>query len=433
MSFAPILWFLVSLVLTFRRPGFLLACVFTAYVYENFYGVSGLGEALFLIFMVFTIMIFVLRGSSTPIFNLEMLLALFAALYVLSILYAPHTGFALYKAVYFLGQCIGYYVIGRVLCTDPGYSERLVTDFGISIVLLMAMFGYLGVTGDDFYSSTTRLALGGKPVGFSQTVDIALAFSLYYFLFSPAKDGWIKKSAALGAFGLLSYIALLNATRGTITSLVLGLIAFVGILVVTRSGSGVQLRVLMSLGFLVLASAVIVVHFLVGVTDGQLAYAIGRLTQNLGQRGYELDASSAIRLRMFGAAWELFLSAPILGHGTGSYYPLTSLAYPHNMFLQLLSENGAIMTMLFGVILAGYLSLGVKLLKATSFSIAPSIAMGWFLVSFAHHQVSFSFEGAKPMFLAMGIIAGLYGRTRSPSELVGQLGVTEQERVSGSS
>lgn len=411
MDLAPALWLFITLALALRRPGLVLGAVFSANMFETYYNVPALGAAFLLSFLAFIAILMIFQWRSTPFFIPEVLLGIFALGYVLSPLYAFDITSGMAMSGRFLVVCIGYYFAGRVLCAHEKYCDRLIVDFGISVVILTLLFGYLGLS---VQLSSGRLGVGdGSAVAFAQLIDIAFAFCLFYFIGTPAKLGWTKKAAALAAFGLIGYIGVLNATRGTVLSLTIAASAFGVMLVFVRGDLDTRLSRLLLLGFAVLAVGVIVVQLLIETTDDRLAYGIARLIQNFGPSGYKLDASSAERLELLRSGWELFLSAPIFGHGAGSYSVLTSQNYPHNLFVELLAETGLIMTILFGVILMGFWNLGVNLLKLTNFSTSASILVGFFLVSVVHQQVSGAFWMAKTIFFSMGAIAALYARALS--------------------
>lgn len=72
-------------------------------------------------------------------------------------------------------------------------------------------------------------------------------------------------------------------------------------------------------------------------------------------RGQLEDASAMERQQVAGVAWEMFLSSPILGHGTASTTDWDEPVQPHNIYLKFLAEHGVVGFFLFPALLACFL------------------------------------------------------------------------------
>lgn len=401
MYYIPLVLMFISLGLVFRRPGFLLGCVFCIFQYEALYALPTAVGVVALMGFLTLAFCFVLWRGRMPIFTgLDGALVFFAFIYLLSTLYSRDFGVAIATVARFYAVCLGYYAIGRLLVCQPFCEGRLVADFGVSVVLLSIVFGILAFTSGAFNG---RLHLGNaSAVGFSQMLDVAGVTCLFYLLSRTERSSLRNKAFVLLALCLVGAVIMLNATRGTVLSLVLAAAAYIFYAVL--KGRTSRFYAGLSTLFLVLAVGLFTAQF-VGDAAETLEFAWNRLTINFSDTGLVIDRSSGQRILRLNAAWEMFLASPYFGEGAGAYNVHTPYGYPHNIFFEMLADVGLVGAFVLGSVLLVFGQNALQLLQKANFGAEASIVVGIFLVSGAHLQVSMTLWMAKPLFLAMGIIA----------------------------
>lgn len=172
------------------------------------------------------------------------------------------------------------------------------------------------------------------------------------------------------------------ATVGSLEALLLLLVPIAGTKAFSQTGSKARIFWAVTLLFLIvlaltksigawvsLGSALLIVlaarrewKWLFGVL-GAGALVLGAILFARGV-GHWAVSSFGMRTLLWGSAWKLFLAHPLFGTGLGSFDEAYQRAgfslveggarYPHNLFLQLLSETGLVGTGLFLVALGGW-------------------------------------------------------------------------------
>lgn len=404
MTYVPIFWLLASILMVPYRPGFMLGCAMLAFQYDNLYNTSVMGPSLFVIFLISMLFIAFIQKRLFVLVSYDYLIMLFGFLYVLAMFYSPDISTGIKISGRLVLLCIGYFFIGRLLSSSHIYSERYLYDFGTSILLLTLVFGYQSV---GLQETSVRLVLGkGSPVGFSQMLDIACGFSLFYLLSASGINMWFKRIAMLPVFTGVMLLLLLNATRGTIVSLVFALCVYLAVSIFRWRPDSHFFSRSLSFGFMLVGVAVFLFQF--GDQPGSASIGFSRLGMNFGAGGLQGDTSTANRLEFFSLAWEMFANAPLFGQGIGSFLWDGKPHYPHNVFMELLAETGLIATSVFTIILVKTGWMAARLFRYPLPE--ATIVAGLFFIMVVHQQISFALWMAKPMFFSMGVIVSLHLR-----------------------
>lgn len=405
LSGLPVLWLAISLAYIYRRPGFFVGCAFSSFNFASFFGQDLAGPVLLVTLLGFVGLVAIFGKHRTTLSWLDIALFGFAIAYLFSVLHAPNVAFGVILYGRFLAVGMGYYFVGRILSAHPRYADRLVLDFGISIVALTAVFGVLAIGNQE---ATGRLTLGdGGAVGFSQSIAASLGFCIFFLLTRRPMDNRVVAAVAFGAMFGIGYVAIANGTRGLFVSVAIAAVAYGAAVLWWGGGTRSRLRILSTMALLASACGIGAIFFL-GTDNSYIVAGLSRLFTNFGSDGLLLDDSSAGRLVLLERGWDLFSSSPFFGHGVGSYGTITGLSYPHNLFVELLAESGLFVTSMLAVILIGVCIVGVRLVRIVGASSAVTIALGLFLIGVVHQQLSGAFWTAKPMFLFMGAIVGSY-------------------------
>lgn len=407
MIYLPIIFLAVAGAVSFKRPGVLFGCALLAYQYETAFGLPILSIALTGGFFALTIFLVIVNGKMFKVTATDIAIPMFAAVYALMALHGPNPDAAIFFAIKFFAFCVGFYFAARYFASSPRYQDRFIFDFGLSAAVQTLLFGYLAFSQQD--AATGRMVLGeGSGVGFSQMTDIGIAFCLF-FLLAPDRSQSKKAKCAIFLFLIgIAAIVVLNATRGVIVSVGLAGFAYVFILSCART-RGLTKR-LISLFFLCGALALFGLQFF-DVLDSELYIAsLSRLAMNVQGGGLRLDESASVRLLLLREGMEFFTASPWFGKGVGGfgYHSVHGISYPHNIFVELLAETGLFVTLFFTALLARFAWISLRLMQSSGNATAVAIAVGLFLVSVIHHQMSFSIWMAKPLFAAMGTMSGLY-------------------------
>ena len=127
------------------------------------------------------------------------------------------------------------------------------------------------------------------------------------------------------------------------------------------------------------------------------------------QRGILTDNSFLLRVQFMQDAWNLFLQAPVFGHGLGAtdnLYPAIQSfyyqsRYVHNHVLQVLADQGLLGGIPFLAFLGGVLWLLVKRLRAEGDSLAAVLLACWAMMN-THSLMEINFS--LPCYQAFGFV-----------------------------
>lgn len=345
-----------------------------------------------------------------PKFNTtDFSLLLFWLLYTNCVFYSPDFVYGLETSIKLFGFAVCIYLFARFYASMPPYGDRFIYDVAISTSVCVLIIGFLTVQ-DPASGVGGRLQIGeGTAVAFSQMVDFAGVFALFYFLAADKSQPLRWRLIALLIFVTILFLAILNATRGTVLSI--GAAAALYLALITVIGKAGRFPRLFSVVLLTVA-AVLFAALFADLRDHELVLAgVARLTMNLTGDNLPVDQSSMARLILLRDAIDLFMRYPLTGAGIGGYAYHTGGGYPHNMFAELLAETGLFVTFIFAAILGHFCYISTRLMRQRRDMTQVAMVVGLFMVAAAHQQVSFALWMAKPLFFAMGAMAGLYYRS----------------------
>ena len=261
------------------------------------------------------------------------------------------------------------------------------------------------------FSSLGMTALHGnvaQPNHFANQLWVGIAAALYLCL-----RGLLRELAAgLGACALIG-VSILTGSRATL----LYLIAFVAIAAYARRRwPGQATRDAWRL------TLVLVPFYVVLQGAFSLSTHLGWLTTATPVAKVAGDSGGAIRLQLLGIGWRAFLAAPWLGHGVGSFAPLSlaqaglfadgrgpgGVEHAHDLPMDLLVELGIAAPLL----LLASLGLWLRgLLRAAGRDAGEGLATGWLCaalaVQFLHSLVEYPlwysfFLGPTALLLGIG-------------------------------
>jgi O-antigen ligase len=271
------------------------------------------------------------------------LLAFFGYL-CLSALWAPDAGFALEKL--YDVALVGVMSVGFGLAALRQPAERVLDAFWAVVVMATALLALTGMSQLLGGGGNARLAvLGGGPNIFARLMGMLALGALYFWHRRGMAWLWIPMAAT----GIL--LALLTGSRGGAGAIIAGVITF---LVVGR----VPLRRLAILSLLATAAVG------VATTLSPLGQALNRSVEERflrltlkyeGNSGAEGKVYLSGREPLYAAAYELGLDNPVTGAGLAAFPALGLGVYPHNLFLEVFCEGGALGLVFLGWVLLTFL------------------------------------------------------------------------------
>ena len=223
---------------------------------------------------------------------------------------------------------LGYIIAGVEFDFEKAtrYTGYLMLLFSISIVQLMQ-------TSYSAYASILGM-------GESYTLlPPALAVIAHFLYYRKKKDYLMYCAYVFSVYVLYNVFA--RGTRGAILCLLV--FVFLAILNISRVRSSINVYrgVLFALVFILLINAD---TLLISLSEFLSARGLNiRFIDKTIVLGTALSDVSNGRMFRYQLAWSDFLSSPIWGNGIGYFPSAHNINYPHNLFLQSLSEGGVLL------------------------------------------------------------------------------------------
>jgi O-antigen ligase len=312
------------------------------------------------------------------------------------------------KAILFALAVVLPYMMARVFFkTYKQIKVFLITIIslaaGIAIILIFMSFLPTYTSGRLFFFEANPI-----PTGTLLAVGLVIAvIGLSSDLLSKSRQ---SKAICIAFIPLCLFGIFLSGVRGPFVSAIVGLAFYLLILYKQRP--------------MVLISMAGIVLFLL-VTFNILYPVIASKVPNI--RAYSPEVliqgnSVKERLERYQGAIKLFAQRPWLGGGTNSYSQRTKLdEYPHNIFLEIISENGLIGLLVFlgflgSIVWAGFRYLAIHRIRLDPHERAIGLAvLTVSLILLVEKQFSYSLTMHKELFAFLGIIVNLPDLSSSPN------------------
>lgn len=342
--------------------------------------------------------------ARTPLTLLDLTFLTFVGYYCLTAAYAPSPDAAVAELWKVATAAGSMFILGR-LCAAVEQPRSLALQVAVGLVVLGGGFAALFLL-DSRVSEVIRLQVGdATAVGAAQAFPLSLTAGCFAIVAALVRGRHLLFLACSAATALSLYVSVLSGTRGVYVALAAALLAM---LCLSASRGRVWLAILA-----IVLGALIASPFL--PTFGETSTfqsGLNRLLINFQGGGFGIDLSGKVRLELQAAALRLWQDNPLLGLGLSGYTSITGYIYPHNVFVEVAVESGAIGLALFVLFI---LFLCAALLRQPEFA-ARVFFFGLFVASFVHMQLSFALFMAKPLFLIAGVAAAWAARpARSPS------------------
>jgi O-antigen ligase len=311
-----------------------------------------------------------------------------------------------------------------IIAPSPERLRRLFTA-----VLLLALWGGVDAvlayveTGGTYRITTVEGEETGAHLVLGRIAAPGALVALAAWLYSRGRPtGWLY----LGLFLGLCFVLAIGGGRGALLSATLPLLIPIALSVRLTLRKIRVFRAMLSVMVLLLLAAGALALY--ATTSGQRLATFDRL---------ERLAEENTRAQFYVEFAQIWPQAPLVGHGTGSWPLLVGrpdqTSYPHNLFLELLVENGIVGLILFLAVLA----VGLRPVSLARLRRDPQAlcAVMLFLGALTNAMTSGDLPGNRAVFMMLGVLAlfavrplGAAARAGSRPQLGAQLDLSVTRR-----
>jgi O-antigen ligase len=259
---------------------------------------------------------------------------LFASVVGLSLIYSPSPEYGAQKLIGFLTLGGSLFFLPLWVCKD----EHSMRDFTIGTVL----FGMAVAASSLSFSSGGAMGATENPahIGKGQVIGLAIVLLLYW----PIENRWLRRFVQFICIPWLAIGLISSETRGPLFSLVFVLVLsfFFGAL---RSPIFSRSQMLSIVAVLAIALFLLSTFWFYGQEATRFTSKANEIVALLS--GSDQARGTAVqRLGYYHAAFDLWQEHPIAGWGIGgwsmAYWHTDVRQYPHNLFLEVLVEQGIV-------------------------------------------------------------------------------------------
>lgn len=315
---------------------------------------------------------------------------------LLGSLYSPLQLKGLLMTAKYFALGISFYFIARLwLSKHTDFRRAVVTFMNTTWLLAMILGTYAYIV--SFNIPHSRLTLGSShPIPFSLLLAIGLVIHFSWFL---KKSPFRLRLLQVIGFIVLLIIFIDSNTRGTIFAAVIA----ITVMLVSYSIYNGGFRKVLLLVPMVIGGVLLAGYFNPAMAE--------KVTTNLqlitsDEQGQSIDD----RKSAYNEAWNLFKENPVFGLGTGGFETKSELDYPHNVFLEQMSENGLIGFLVLLAFILMSLLLAVKTIQLRN--PAGYLIAALVILNVVEMQFSFTLWMHKSFFISCGIMAAYYYKTK---------------------
>lgn len=243
---------------------------------------------------------------------------------IIGIPYSANKLYGIKKTVFYFAYNMPIFSVAILMKKDYKSIERLLLLL-VLIGFIVAVLSYYAAQSNIFFKFVRfRLSENVGPLYVGRTLGISCVAALFFIV--RLKNYLMKLIFILILFVLISPI-IWSGSRAPVLGLMISFLLFY----LFQPSQSMFRKI--SVTFLSIGIAILYFVQSASQVAARLATPIGA------------EASAAFRIFAWFKAVQDFISSPILGIGTGSFIlitPYIPLTYPHNLLLELASENGII-------------------------------------------------------------------------------------------
>jgi len=341
-------------------------------------------------------------SKSSDVWLLIFLFVLFGGSY-----FAPDLQSGIKKAILFAVAVVLPYMIVRFFFKTYKQIKVflftiLVLATGIAIILIFISFSPI------YYGGRLQLFEANPiPTATLLAVGIIIAvIGLNSNLFSKTIQG---KAIYIVIIPLCLYGMFLSGVRGPLISVIIGLAFYLLIMYIRQPRMWIRMAVI-----------VILLLMTFNVWNPYITSKVPNIKIYSPQKIIK-GASAQQRLEQYQATKRLFAQRPLLGGGTAGYSQRTEFGYPHNIFLEIVSDNGLIGLLVFLCFLISVLRYGVLYITKhfrrshQSEKTIGLIILVVVVTLFIEKQISYSLTTHKDLFTFLALIVNLPSLSSNPN------------------
>ncbi len=299
----------------------------------------------------------------------------------------------------FLLLGFGYFFISKLILLNSNNSNESIKSFLIYTLWIAIIFGVFGdilYLAKGFGQGAYRLTIPGvHPIPFSQLIGLGIFTSFILFItngtyFNITSKLKLNLNKALLPFLILMLLA--TQTRGVMLSIAIAVFVYL-----ILSKVKIKKRILYASAVLMVLALIIAIHYI----DFEVLF----------ERLLAKQTASSVNDRFiaYNDSLRLFIEYPF-GIGPDAFKHYSILPYPHNLFLEFLSQYG-----IFGLLMSFYLIFLIIYMifivkKIGKKSLTHIILLALFFYFFIEAMFSFTLWMQKGMFLTMGAFSGYHYR-----------------------
>lgn len=343
----------------------------------------------------------------------------------MTLMWSPSADYGVKKSLY-MGTLVLWAFLAPMLVI--GRSRERVER----LVLALVLFGLW--TAAETSVRIAREGFGGfvatfgaDPIVLASTLSLTFLILIVRWVFR-VREGLLEALLLPAALGWLAVLMLAGGGRGPMLAMVLSL-GTLAVLIVVGAGAyhGHVHRVRQRVALASLAFAGFAGGILMAVDPNTLT-TVRRLQVMVTDDGG--GSSVEARVQLFREGIEEWVAAPIAGRGSGAFAVnrggVDTRWYPHNLFIEVLAEAGLIGAILLTLLLVA--AVGVAAPRGGLGDPLTVTVLGMVLFTVLSAQVSGDLPDNRPMFMALGLLAGFGRAARPGTAAAGAAPAAGQER-----
>ena len=395
-------YFVYAVINIGKRPGLFAAANLLSFGLSVFFGPFGVIAGT--ISIAAGLAKLIARPELQRIHRCEYALLLWLVACLLSLFTTPNldvTG--LYIGWLMIGT-MGTYVYARAYFDHPRFFEDLILGglflTAVCTIQIVQMTQEAGILGDTAKMSHVGLAI---------LPELCLVGILSYLIFHRGHSRPV--TALLLIYVVAVLLPLITALGTRSVALSVGIVFLLLLGLRAWHGSIAKVLVTCAVGVVGVVAVIAILWSEIEMTKVGILISFGldRLTSGLAEGDVQGDPSTNLRLGGYGQAVEIFLRHPIFGNGVGAFGYMAddyAGAYPHNLFLELLVQNGVFGVVVFLFFLVPPALKGLRDALRKPYSWTAIFCFALFTSTFIRHQISMSITTGKFLFLTLGCFVG---------------------------
>ncbi|MEK4053299.1 O-antigen ligase family protein [Paenibacillus sp. FSL F4-0087] len=338
---------------------------------------GGLLDITLLIYVVLYVMVvynMLIKKEKLALFKYDAVVYLVLIVMSFSLLYTPQPMAGLVKFLKFTVMGVGMIYILRSFVKRKDditkfYKYFIFNSFVIQVLILIDFAANEFPVGRYKYH-------GVHPIATAMLGATSLLIVL--ILFSAKK---VKFSTTLILLLTSTSILIIGASKGPILAIAITLFLMM------RGLKKVNIKLMLLLG------VILVALLNLSAVQKYTEFLTDRISNTAGSE------SSAVRLNLYDQAERIFYENPILGAGIG-----TLKEYPHNLFLEILAENGLLLGFMLIIVLLMVCKSYFGFLLDKSLDINYSLSLSLVIISFVSLMVSWTYVDQKYLYMGLGTL-----------------------------